>query len=153
MLVREACMEDADEACRVVRRSIIELCHADHQGDVHTLDLWLANKTAENMCRWIKQAHVFVATEGNALLGIGAISSSGEIMLDYVSPEARFRGVSKAILTRLEARAAELAVERVVLESTATARRFYIAAGYLENGSPTKGFGKTFGYPMAKQLR
>ena len=35
------------------RRSIIELCHADHRGDGSTLSQWLANKTADNMRRWI----------------------------------------------------------------------------------------------------
>ena len=31
MQIREATVEDAVEACQVVRRSIAELCHADHQ--------------------------------------------------------------------------------------------------------------------------
>ncbi len=37
MQVREAYVEDADEACGVIRRSIAELCHADHKGDASTL--------------------------------------------------------------------------------------------------------------------
>jgi GNAT superfamily N-acetyltransferase len=152
MQIRAASIEDAEEACGVVRRSITELCHADHQGDERTLDLWLANKTAENMRRWITQHHVFVATEGGAILGVGAIRSSGEVMLNYVSPDARLRGMSKALLRRLEARASELGVETITLNSTATARRFYLSAGYRENGPTTEGFGITLGYPMAKQL-
>jgi hypothetical protein len=39
----------------------------------------------------------------------------------------------------------------LTLESTATARRFYLSAGYSENGPPTQGFGKTLGYPMTKR--
>ncbi|MPZ55993.1 MAG: GNAT family N-acetyltransferase [Rhizobiales bacterium] len=153
MLARKAHMEDAEVACLVVRRSITELCAADHKGDARTLDLWLANKTAENMRRWINQHHVFVAIEGAQIFGVGAIMSSGEIILNYVSPEARFRGVSKGLITRLEAQAADLAVDMITLQSTATARRFYLSAGYKETGPPTKGFGITFGYPMAKALR
>jgi GNAT superfamily N-acetyltransferase len=105
MQIREASIEDAEEACRVVQRSITELCHADHQGDEPTLALWLANKTAESMRRWITQHHVFVATEGGAILGVGAIRSSGEVILNYVSPDVRFRGIGKALLQRLEERA------------------------------------------------
>jgi acetyltransferase (GNAT) family protein len=63
MDIRKARLKDAEEACAVVRRSIAELSHADHQGDAATVSAWLANKTAENMRRWITQAFVFVATE------------------------------------------------------------------------------------------
>jgi hypothetical protein len=33
-------VEDAVEACQVVRRSIAELCHADHQDDPIVLEKW-----------------------------------------------------------------------------------------------------------------
>jgi GNAT superfamily N-acetyltransferase len=145
-------VEDADEACQVVRRSITELCHADHQGDAPTLVLWLANKTAENMCRWIAQHHVFVATEGNTILGVGAIRNAGEITLNYVLPDARFRGISKALVAQLEKTASELGCATTTLLSSVTARQFYLAAGYAPTGPPKQGFGVTVGYPMAKQL-
>jgi GNAT superfamily N-acetyltransferase len=151
MQVRAASIEDSEEACRVVRRSIAELCHADHHGDAPTLALWLANKTAENMRRWIAQHHVVVATENGTILGVAAMAGSGEVILNYVSPDARFRGVSKALLMQLEAHAAQSGVPLLTLESTATARRFYLSAGYSENGPPTPGFGKTLGYPMTKR--
>ncbi len=102
MQIRRATAEDADAACRILRRSITELCGADHHGDAETLAQWLANKTPDNMRRWIAQTHVFVAAEGERLPGVGAINDAGEIMLNYVAPEARFRGVSKAMLARLE---------------------------------------------------
>jgi len=152
MQIRKANAEDADQACQVVRRSIAELCQADHQGDAHTLTLWLANKTAESMRRWITQNHVFVATEGKTILGVGAIRSSGEIMLNYVSPDARLRGVSKALVARLEAQASESGADVVTLQSSATARQFYRCAGYAGTGPPVKGFGITLGYVMAKRL-
>jgi GNAT superfamily N-acetyltransferase len=146
-------MDDAEEASHVLRRSITELCHADHRGDAQTLGLWLANKTADNMRRWIDRHHVFVASKGAEILGVAAINVSGEILTLHVAPEARFRGVSKALLTRLEAQAAELAIETIMLDSTVTARQLYLSLGYEENGPPTKGFGKTFRYPMVKPLR
>ena len=80
------------------------------------------------------------------------MKGSGEIILNYVSPDARFRGISKALLTRLEARASELAIETITLQSSATGRRFYLSAGYREKGPTTKGFGITVGYPMEKRV-
>jgi hypothetical protein len=49
MQIREASVEDAVEACQVVRRSIAELCHADHQNDPIVLVKWLSNNTSHNM--------------------------------------------------------------------------------------------------------
>ena len=53
MQIREASVEDAVEACQVVRRSIAELCHADHQDDPIVLKKWLNNNTSDNMRSWI----------------------------------------------------------------------------------------------------
>ncbi len=152
MEIRRASADDAQEACAVVRRSIVELCHPDHQGDPPTVAAWLANKTAENMRRWIAHSHVFVAVEHDRILGVGAIVPSGGITLNYVAPDARFRGISKSLLRRLEQQAAEIGAEAVTLHSTATAHRFYGAAGYRDAGPPLKGFGLTSGYPMTKRL-
>lgn len=152
MFVRDACAQDAEESCLVVRRSISELCFLDHQGDAVTLQLWLANKTAANMRRWICDHHVLVAVDKNTIAGVAAMTSTGEIILNYVSPDARFRGVSKTLLLGLEARAAKLDIAVLTLQSTSTAVRFYQAAGYTAAGSPSKGFGITMGRPMQKGL-
>ncbi len=125
MEIREAHIEEAEEACAVIRYSITDLCHADHQGDAPTLSLWLANKTTENMRRWIVQTYVFVAAEQGQILGVGAVNGSGEITLNYVSPDARFRGISKALLQRLELQASYLGIRNIILQSSLTALRFH----------------------------
>lgn len=153
MQLREACLDDAAAACEVVRRSITDLCYADHRRDGFTLSLWLANKTPENMRRWIGSHRTFVATDGMAICGVGMVTGAGEILLNYVSPDARFRGVSKGIIAGLEERARSLGVGAVTLQSSTTACRFYISAGYASLGPPTKGFGITLCHPMAKRLR
>ena len=92
MQIRKASVEDTVEACQVVRRSIAELCHADHQDDPIVLDKWLSNSASHNMRSWIADpdSYVVVATEGAAIIGVGAVTSSGEITLNYVSPDAHF---------------------------------------------------------------
>ncbi len=152
METRRARPEEAEAACAVLRRSITELCHADHRGDAETISLWLANKTPENVRRWIERAVVLVAVEDGALLGVASLWLGGEIGLNYVAPEERFRGVSKSLLAGLEAEARALGLERLTLNGTATARRFYRACGYAETGPPVPGFGITKGYPMAKRM-
>jgi hypothetical protein len=55
MEIRDAVPEDASAACEVIRRSISELCSADHLNDPVILDRWLANKTPEIVASWIVQ--------------------------------------------------------------------------------------------------
>jgi hypothetical protein len=154
MEVRQADPKDAEFICSVVRRSIIELCTADHKNDPAILEQWLANKTPENVLRWIADPGntLLVATEAGNVLAAGCVKTSGEIVLNYVSPDAQFSGCSKAILRCLEH--ASKAHGRLVssLDSTLTALRFYADAGYARNGPPIEKHGLT-AYPMIKPLQ
>ena len=155
MQIRDAIPEDAAAACEVLRRSIIELCIADHGNDPAILAAWLGNKTPEIVASWIVKSgnSVLVAGEGGSILGIGAVTDDGEITLNYVSPAARFRGVSRALLSALEARAIERGNSRCRLISTETARRLYRSAGYVEDGPPQHKFGTASSIPMSRRLR
>ena len=154
MEIRDAVPEDAPSACEVMRRSISELCSADHHDDPVILARWLANKTPEIVAAWIIKPgnSVLVAVESGTILAVGSVSDAGEITLNYVSPDARFHGVSRALLVALEARAQERGNERCTLLSTETAHRFYRAAGYIDDGPPRGKFGTSSSYPMSKQL-
>jgi GNAT superfamily N-acetyltransferase len=154
MEIRDAAPADAAAACEVVRRSISELCVADHHDDPAILARWLANKTPDIVASWIAQPgnSVIVAVEGSAILAVGSVTDGGEITLNYVSPDARFRGVSRALLGALEIRARERGNTRCTLISTETARRLYRSAGYREDGPPQGKFGSTGSYPMSKPL-
>jgi GNAT superfamily N-acetyltransferase len=61
---------------------------------------------AEIFRSWIRPANVLlVAVEDSHILAVGCVNDAGGIILNYVSPEARFRGVSSALLETLELRA------------------------------------------------
>jgi GNAT superfamily N-acetyltransferase len=70
--------------------------------------------------------------------------------VNYVSPDARFRGVSAALLAALEDRAKEESNERCELKSSETARRFYLERGYPLDADGN--FYTTSGYPKSKVL-
>jgi GNAT superfamily N-acetyltransferase len=154
MEIRDAVPEDAPAGCLVMRRSIAELCAADHKNDPAILAQWLGNKTVENFVAWIEQPDnsLMVAVEDGKILAVGSVTDAGSIGLNYVSPDARFRGVSRALLLTLEARAIARNNRRCTLTSTETARRFYLANGYVESGAATGAFGTGAGYPMSKML-
>src|SRR5712692_9728428 len=108
MKIRDAVPEDAAAACRIMRRSIAELCVADHRNDPIILGRWLSNKTPEIFRSWIRPDNsLLVAVENDDILAVGCVTDDGEITLNYVSPDARFCGVSTAILADLERHAIE----------------------------------------------
>jgi GNAT superfamily N-acetyltransferase len=154
MEIRDAVAEDAPAACQVLRRSIVELCVADHRNDPTILMRWLSNKTPEIVASWIASPNncLLVAVELGSILAVGSITKAGEVTLNYVSPDARFRGVSRALLGALETRAIERGNVRCTLTSTETARRFYLANGYVEDGLLAGKFGTRASYPMSKRL-
>jgi GNAT superfamily N-acetyltransferase len=155
MRIRDAVPDDAAAACEVMRRSIAELCASDHGNDPVILERWLSNKTPEIFRSWIRPGNsvlVAVDIETDGVLGVGCVTDEGEITLNYVSPDARFRGVSTTLLAELEMRAIGHRNAMCRLESTETAHRFYRARGYSETGPAGHKFGTRSGYPMSKSL-
>ncbi len=134
--IRVARVEDGEEASRLLRRSITELCAADHRNDPDVIAGWTANKTPEDWAGWVRagDAVLCVAEAGGRILGVGMMNAGGEILLNYVLPEARFRGVSRAVMDHLEAEAGRRGHATCRLESSVTARAFYEARGYRAAG-------------------
>ncbi|MGA7808730.1 MAG: GNAT family N-acetyltransferase [Bradyrhizobium sp.] len=137
-----------------MRQSIAQLCGADHHDDRMMLERWLRNKRPDIVVGWAKEEgnSPLVAVDGDAVLAVGSVRDSGEITLNYVAPEARFQGVSSALLAALEARAAARGNARCTLTSTETAHRFYLSRGYVDEGPPRGHFGTSAGYPMSKPI-
>jgi GNAT superfamily N-acetyltransferase len=133
LLIRQGTEADASAAVDALRRSISELCVADHRGDPQRLATWLRNKTETSWVAWIQRhdVAVLVAETAGRVAGVGMVDHLGNIHLNYVHPKARFCGVSKAMLAALEDEARAHHAERCVLESTKTARAFYERCGYL----------------------
>ena len=154
LVIRDATPTDAVSACQVMQRSIAELCVADHQNDPAILSKWLGNKTPEIFLTWIAQKgnSLLVVVEDQNVLAVGSVTDVANITLNYVSPDFRFRGVSKALLAALEERAVQRGCTVLRLNSTETARRFYLSSGYRETGQPAGHFGTNSGYPMSKAL-
>jgi GNAT superfamily N-acetyltransferase len=152
--IRDATPEDAVAACELLRESISKLCVADHRDDPAILDAWLSNKKPEIVAAWATAPgnSLLVAVEGQALLAVGSVTDAGEITLNYVAPAARFRGVSRALLRALEARAVERGNIHCTLTSTETAHRFYLTGGYVDEGAPLGKFGTGAGYPMSRSV-
>lgn len=153
MHLRNAVSGDAQAICTVLRRSITMLCAADHGDDPAILEDWLRNKTPEAVRSWVADSGqiVRIATRDPAILGVAATRLTGDILLNYVSPDARFQGVSKALMADLERALAERGVTTATLTSTRTALPFYRAIGYVDHGPPVMWRGSP-AFPLRKRL-
>lgn len=154
LVVRPARETDVTEMSRVLIASITELCAADHGDQPERVASWTANKTPEGVRIMLGQAglSLFVGELDGRVAAVGAVvPAGGEIALNYVDPAARFRGVSKALLSALEAELQAHGVTEARLTSTTTARRFYRAAGWSDDGGKAACQGGE-GYRMRKLL-
>jgi GNAT superfamily N-acetyltransferase len=153
-VIRRAVAADAAGSCDVVRRSIVDLCSADHRGDEARIAAWIANKTPSTFEQWISAegSLALVAEGAGGIVGFSLMESNGAVRLLYVLPAARFSGVSTALLAAMEREAIARGVPEVRLSSTETARRFYERRGYASAGAPTDGPRRVRSYPMVKRL-
>lgn len=154
MLIRAAIAQDAAEICMVLRRSITELCVADHQNNPQILNPWLANKTPDNLREWIaREGQVYLVAEiDGQITGIAAVSAADGILLNYVSPDYQRRGVSKALMAVSEGWLKQQGQVVSRLTSTATAKQFYEKLGYLPEGDAKTGRSGMPSFPMSKAL-
>lgn len=139
---------------RVLIASITELCAADHGNRAERLASWTANKTPDGVKAMFAQPglSLLVGELDGQLAAVGAIiPAKGEIALNYVDPAARFRGVSKALLSAMEAELLRQGVVEARLTSTITARAFYHAAGWIDDDARVACQGGE-GYRMRKRL-
>jgi hypothetical protein len=79
--IRNAVSADAQAACEVMRRSVAELCDADHHNDPKILTAWLGNKQPRIFHAWLAEPDnsVLVAVDGDRIVSVGAVRDSGEI--------------------------------------------------------------------------
>lgn len=153
ILVRPAEPDDVPAMSRILTASIIALCAADHGNDPTAIAAWTRNKSPEGVATMLANANLlmFVAEAAGVIGAVGAVTRTGEIALNYVAPDMRFLGLSKALLARLEAELRALGFEEGRLEATATAQRFYERAGWHLDGPQASGR-VVNGYPMKKVL-
>jgi GNAT superfamily N-acetyltransferase len=105
LVIRVAARADAAFMAELRSASIQDLCSADHHDDPVAIRTWVG--PADKFARLLDQPGVtlVVAEIAGRIVGLGGLSGD-TITLNYVHPDYRFQGVSKALLVDLEARLA-----------------------------------------------
>ncbi|MFK7964080.1 MAG: GNAT family N-acetyltransferase [Burkholderiaceae bacterium] len=151
--IRSATVDDATDCSAILCDSIRTLCVPDHENNDQVLNQWLSNKTPDVLLQWIQapSTEIYVVERNGEIVGVGGILRRGEVALNYVSPGARFSGVSRQLLTHMEAALQAFGIPTGTLTSTKTAHRFYRAAGWHDVGEPQQ-WGDLTAFPMEKSL-
>lgn len=154
IICRRASATDAVDVCEVVRRSISELCIEDHCNEPDVIAAWLANKTPLKVASWIEDPDnvTLIAESDERVVACGLLKTDGRLLLFYVSPDARFQGVSKMLMRAVEAEAKAMGLGEIRLGSTATARRFYLSCGFTQTGPAQADSGAIRSFPMRKTI-
>ncbi|WP_224704115.1 GNAT family N-acetyltransferase [Devosia aquimaris] len=136
----------------VLMASITELCASDHKNDPEAIARWTANKSPDGVLAMLDDAELtmLVAERDGAVVAVGAVRGA-EVALNYVAPQARRSGVSKALLGAMEAHMRAQGVTQAHLTSTYTAADFYRAMGWTADAAPVACMGGT-GLAMHKPL-
>jgi ribosomal protein S18 acetylase RimI-like enzyme len=127
--VRRAREEDSEGVWRVHVRAIREIANSHYSPE--EIEAWASPRRPEHYVEPIRKMEFYVAEEGGAVIGFGALShENSEIEAVYVSPEVVRRGVGSAILRQLEVSARNLGVKSLKMDASLNAVPFYRSAGY-----------------------
>lgn len=132
LIIKPAQSANAEDMVTLSRRSITELCAADHGNEPQLLAEWLGNKTIKQMIDWIEQPDNYVINVyfDEVMVATGGVNIHGRILRNYVHPEYRFKGISKAIMATMEKHLRGLGLKQATLESSKTAFEFYLSCGW-----------------------
>ena len=153
MTIRRAQPIDANALASLLIRSIRELCGPDYDMDESLIGPWCANKTPENMLAWMANPNsYFIVVEDEGMIrGTGNVTKTGHIVLCYLLPGEQGKGYGAALLNAMIEFARESGVAEMTLESTRTAREFYLHHGF-DEVDEVKCAGSVPGYKMSMKL-
>ncbi|GAA6208714.1 GNAT family N-acetyltransferase [Cognatishimia sp. WU-CL00825] len=151
-MIRQAVEADAQSISRVLIRSITQLCFDDHKDAPEAIASWTAEKSPEDIVRWINAGTQLRVSECDGqIAAVGGFLTTGRILLLYVHPAFRGAGHSSALLDAMEQEIASFGNQQAQLVSSHTALGFYRKRGWHSDG-PEVACYSTQGQPMKKQL-
>ena len=133
---------DEDTLSVLLRRTLLEVnAHYCPKGEID----WLYDRyTPETVVQIARDGHMYVMTEGGAIVGTGTVVQTGEreceIIAAFLLPETIGRGLGTQLFDVLEGDEWCAAAKRIWLTSSVNALDFYEKRGYVNpNGYRTRG--------------
>ena len=143
----------AESLSEMWRRSIKELCFQDHHNNLDILNNWLSNKSPKSLASAFAEQSLawYVAINNKQVIGVCMFGYDGILRALYIHPEFTNQHVGSSLLKQAETYASQKGIREFTLESTSTAKQFYLAHYYVEYDCPKDCFG-VVAFPMKKLL-
>ncbi len=148
--IRQATAADAERIHELHTRSVKELCK-DHYAP-ELIAGWLKNRIPNGYLPGIARGEMFVAVEGERIVGFGH-AVPGEILAVYVGLERARHGVGRGLLAHGITMARSGYQGAIRLDATLNAQSFYEKAGFVEVERKTVRRNDVFIPVIAMELR
>ena len=134
MLIRRFEQEDAKAVSELIRTTVRISNSKDYPPDV--VDALIEMETPEHVTERASWTHFYVAEDGNAIVGCGAIGpfwgkeDESSLFTIFVLPEYQGKGVGRMIIDTLEKDEFFLRARRIEIPASVTGAPFYEKMGY-----------------------
>jgi putative acetyltransferase len=128
-IIRDYHPEDCETLATIYRRSVREIAAKDYTPE--QILAWAPDRL--DMARFaggLLARPTFVAEIGGVIAGFTDLESDGHIDLFYINPDFQRRGVARALINFVIARARALSIPRLHAEVSRTARPFFERHGF-----------------------
>ena len=140
MIIRRFRVEDSIELANVIAKTLRITNIKDYSKEKIENDISFL--TAEKLIERSKWTNMYVACDGDMIIGCGAISpywgkeDESSLFTIFVLPEYQGRGIGRKIIETLEQDEYFLRAKRIEIPASITAVNFYIKMGYnYKNGN------------------
>lgn len=116
-------------------RSIREVCLKDHGAE--EIRGWGYRELGNRWVDAIQKGYVWVVEQAGAIRGVGYLKIDGAraiLHALYLTPEVLGQGLGLRLINLIVEKAKERGAATLVLDSTITAREFYLRCGFTETG-------------------
>lgn len=142
MRIRRIQPGDADAVVNIIARNLREVNNKDYPADY--IEAIVRANDRDVILDRMKHAHMYVACQGETVLGCGAIQSyygskaESVLLTIFVLPEIHGKGVGRMIMQALEGDDYCLRASRIEIPASITACGFYRKLGYQYKGGARK---------------
>lgn len=134
VVVRPFADSDAGGVAAMLRLSVRDIASRDYAPA--QIAAWLERLPDAQMltARCSDGRWCWVAVDDDRVIGFTDLEPDGHIDLLYVAPAGSGRGVAAALTDALIAQSHALALDRLYVEASEAARRFYLKRGFVDTG-------------------
>ena len=122
--------QDVDQMAMLFHETVRQINIRDYS--THQVKAWAPDDIYfRNWLKVCSNRFTYVAHDGSIILGFGELEHSGHIDCFYCHKDYQRCGIGKQIYMAIESKAVELSLDRLCIESSLTAKPFFLRMGFV----------------------